>query len=176
MAESLNSAGRLRQAIGASVISREKTGIDTCTSERLRRPCQRINQIVAQIKDKRDSLDRLDRSIEPVLVKLLVIVDTEVGRSRLRIEGTRQKALRALFGATIFGLLSAGIIAILLHCSVSRNIINPTRITNQFRNGKMEVRASVNSSDELGDLGEAFNEMAESVQKLNAELCEQAIR
>jgi diguanylate cyclase (GGDEF)-like protein len=135
-----------------------------------------IHQIAANIHEKRDQLDALDQAIEPILVQLMVTVDKEVGLARLQIEDTRQAALRMLIGATLFGLLSAGIIAVSLHFSVTRNIISLIRVTNQFHNGNMSVRAQIDNSDELGELGRTFNEMAESVERLNAELLEQAIR
>jgi diguanylate cyclase (GGDEF)-like protein len=135
-----------------------------------------IRDIAVSIQEKRDFLDSLDLSIEPVLVKLLVTVDNEVGFVRLQIEDTRQAALRTLVGATLFGLLTAGVIAVGLHYSVTRKIVSLTRVTDQFHAGNLDARASIDSSDELGELAGTFNEMAGSVQRLNAELLEQVIR
>ena len=85
-------------------------------------------------------------------------------------------ALLMLVGSMLFGLLSAVVVAVSLQYQVTRNIVNLTRVTNQFHAGNLDARIQIHSSHELGELGATFNEMAASVQRLNAELREQAIR
>jgi diguanylate cyclase (GGDEF)-like protein len=167
---------RLHRAIDSSSLPREERELALSYLNDYETKFGEINLTAAQVQEKRDRLDALDESIEPVLIELMVAVDREVGLARLHIERTRQVALRVLVGSTLFGLLSAGIIAVLLHYSVTRKIINLTRVTNQFHAGNLEARAQLDSADELGELSSTFNEMAESVQRLNAELREQAIR
>ena len=71
------------------------------------------------------------------------------------------------------GILLIGIaVSIPLARSLSRPIVSLTRATRSFADGNFDQRASVFSKDEVGELAEAFNEMA---AKLNEAFSEQAL-
>ena len=137
----------------------------------------------AQIQAKLNKLNALGPSVEPNLINLLVAVETEVGRARLQIQRARQLAMRLLIASMISGLLFSGVIAVILHNSVTRNIITLTRVASQFQHGNLEARLQFKRSDELGQLGRTLNDMAaalagriKEIEDLQNILREQAIR
>lgn len=135
-----------------------------------------IQNAKLNLADRRQTLDFLNQSIEPVMIELLLLVDTEVGIASLQIEDTRQATVQLLTGGIVVGLLVAMFIGVLLHYTVTRNVIHLTHTATQFQEGNLEARARIESKDELGDLANTFNAMAEEVETLTAELREQANR
>ncbi|MEO6326661.1 MAG: ATP-binding protein [Thermoanaerobaculia bacterium] len=62
----------------------------------------------------------------------------------------------------------AGLLALALLAAVSRRILGPveelTRAAARLRAGRLGPRVSIRSEDEIGELGRAFNEMAEALE------------
>ncbi|MFH2130988.1 MAG: HAMP domain-containing sensor histidine kinase [bacterium] len=73
------------------------------------------------------------------------------------------------FGFAV-GLLSIGIFAALLVIPVSRRISRPvkslTRSAVMIEQGNLSHRATITTRDEIGELGQAFNRMAEKVEAM----------
>ena len=78
----------------------------------------------------------MGESIEPNLVALMVSVDTEVERTNNQITETRQRARTLLIAALLFGLVSVLFIGIMLHNTVTGNVIKLTRVASQFPCGR----------------------------------------
>lgn len=55
---------------------------------------------------------------------------------------------------------------------ISRPIRELSQLVNQYSHGKFDLRVTVASQDEIGHLGEAFNEMAEKLQILYTDLAQ----
>ena len=78
-----------------------------------------------------------------------------------------------------FGLLSASLIifsflvAIYLAELISKPIINLSRIAKKIASGDYHVRTSVKNNDELGDMAESFNVMADSISKTIKDLTQE---
>ncbi|MFO1512829.1 MAG: PAS domain S-box protein [Verrucomicrobiota bacterium] len=72
------------------------------------------------------------------------------------------------------GLISLALVLAFLAATLQRQIAQPlvelTRATKQMSAGDVSARATVNRSDELGELAGAFNEMAGRVAQRDAEL------
>ena len=73
--------------------------------------------------------------------------------------------------AVVFGLVIAGIQAIL----VTRNIKKLSKAADQIASGDLSVRSDIKSRDEIGQLGEQFNIMADRVQTLLTETEQKAM-
>jgi len=82
-----------------------------------------------------------------------------------------ERSLYLALLAVILGLLIAGIQSFL----VTRNIKKLTKAANQIASGDLTVRSSVRSRDEIGQLGEQFNVMANRVQALLVETEQKAM-
>ena len=87
---------------------------------------------------------------------------------------------RAVQQARSSALSLAAILALvvsLLSVLIVRRMVKPLRTlaegTQELAAGNLSVRVAATSSDELGDLAHAFNEMAESLQRSHAEVLDQ---
>ena len=79
---------------------------------------------------------------------------------------------RAVLGAAGGTIILAVLLSLWLSGRVSRPIRNLRDAAEQFGAGNLEKRAKVHSSDELGQLGIAFNNMADNLNKSRTELIE----
>lgn len=77
---------------------------------------------------------------------------------------------RTLFLITLAASAIAAALAWLLSGRVTRPIRALTRAARQVRGGDLDVRATVDLPDEVGTLGEAFNEMAQSLKNMTDDL------
>ena len=73
---------------------------------------------------------------------------------------------RYLIWATIAGLALALLLSYLLTRRVLRPLSQMTQITRQVASGNFSQPVAVTSNDEIGQLGRAFNAMAESLERL----------
>ena len=80
-----------------------------------------------------------------------------------QIEQTRTTMIDVLSVALVLVMGMTGLIAILLHCSVTRKVIRLTQVAAQLQAGKLDARALVDSEDELGQMAYTLNQMAESL-------------
>ena len=69
-----------------------------------------------------------------------------------------------VLGAGGLSIILAVILSLWLSARVSRPIQNLRDVAEQFGAGRLEKRVMVHSKDELGQLGETFNRMAEALQ------------
>ncbi|MDX1569430.1 MAG: ATP-binding protein [Xanthomonadales bacterium] len=76
----------------------------------------------------------------------------------------------ALRQSVLIGVIVAGALALILTWFTATRILRPvavlTRSAERMARGELAVRVPIESHDELGALGEAFNAMAESLEKL----------
>ncbi len=63
-------------------------------------------------------------------------------------------------------LVILAVVALLLARSLARPIARLSRAARSFGSGELDARADINRSDELGDLGRAFDDMAERTTRL----------
>ena len=102
--------------------------------------------------------------------------DTQVGTLRLWAFGSETLLTRAdaAFRSNSYGAIAvAAAIAVVLACVIgyftSKRLSTPIqRITNtarQLRNGDLTARSGVRGSDEIGQLGETFDDMATSLER-----------
>ncbi len=77
---------------------------------------------------------------------------------------------RTLFLITLAASAIAAALAWLLSGRVTRPIRALTRAARQVRGGDLEVRARVELPDEVGTLGAAFNDMAQSLKRMTDDL------
>ena len=82
------------------------------------------------------------------------------------IETLQLKAMPVVFVVVIMGIL----FSIFYNHLLVRRINNINSAAKQFPSSGYKSRADVTGNDELSDLGSAFNEMAEKVEKQNIEL------
>lgn len=115
-------------------------------------------------------LDELDRSIEPELTSLLAGIQEEVNQALMRTNTVR-RATNVMFALMILlSFVTTLSISILLHRSVTRNILQLTQAAGELERGNLEVSTPVNSSDELGQLAYTFNNMTAKLRTMISRL------
>ena len=98
-------------------------------------------------------------------VGTLLVVTPETGPSA----ALANNFLAALNRGVLLAIVIAGLVAILLGALLVRQIIAPLRnlqsAANAIAAGDLSQRVRVTSGDEVGDLGRAFNQMAETLEQ-----------
>ncbi|NUM46932.1 MAG: HAMP domain-containing protein [Anaerolineales bacterium] len=84
--------------------------------------------------------------------------------------GASQRAfLNSVNRALIYGIISAGLAAILLTIMLSRRILRPiealTQASREMGAGKLNQRVVIETKDEIGELANAFNAMADGLSR-----------
>ncbi len=80
---------------------------------------------------------------------------------------------RLLFSVVVAGLLGlivGSLAAIWMSNQVNRSVRELRQAALRIADGELEVRAPITTGDELGELGESFNELASEIQQLVARL------
>ncbi len=98
-------------------------------------------------------------------------IDSVRAQGEVRQEEAIQRSIWLALIAVIVGIVIAGIQAVL----VTRNIKKLSKVTYMIAGGDLQVRSDIKSSDEIGQLGEQFNVMADRVQELMAETEQKAM-
>ena len=93
-----------------------------------------------------------------------------VSRPASLLANAQRTINRTLFLITLAASAIAAVFAWLLSGRVTRPIRALTRAARQVRGGDLDVRATVDLPDEVGTLGEAFNEMAHSLKRMTDDL------
>ncbi|MCA1830630.1 MAG: HAMP domain-containing protein [Actinobacteria bacterium] len=83
---------------------------------------------------------------------------------------------RTLFLVTFAAMLAAALLAWLSGGRVTKPIRSLTRAARELSTGNLNARTRVTSSDEVGALGAAFNEMADDIQAKTGDLQETGAR
>ncbi len=100
------------------------------------------------------------RVVVPIrLLHPLGIIRARVSERRLHASLRRRQTEAVAGGLVAAALLAIGLY-LLLRRFVSRRIALLAQTASQLRAGRMEVRAKVDGSDEIAELGDAFNRMA----------------
>jgi diguanylate cyclase (GGDEF)-like protein len=86
--------------------------------------------------------------------------------------GNMQEALKQVYVPLAFTVLAVVLINIVLGLILSKSIVNPIQILNQatkeISGGKLQLRVDIRTGDEIQELGETFNNMAQALIKMKA--------
>ncbi len=154
---------RLRLAIDNNTVDVSQKASALTSLEDYERIAGEIVNTNALIQEKLYNLDLEDQTIQAVLIELRASVIREVNRAQLQIDSTRQVTTIMLVTATLISLISATVIGMTFHYSVTRNITKLTVVASQLQKGNLEARAQIESADELGQLASTFNDMADEL-------------
>ena len=133
-----------------------------------------IRQYTQRIESKTDDGEREEQGyliIGYSIDGLDAEIKTIQAQGEVRKSEALSRALMLAIIAVIIGLVVAGIQALL----VTRNIKKLSKAASQIANGDLSVRSDVKSHDEIGQLGEQFNIMADQVQALMKETEQKAM-
>ncbi|MFP4084675.1 MAG: PAS domain S-box protein [Desulfonatronovibrio sp.] len=133
-----------------------------------------ILEIDSRIFSKFNEMDLQIETLEPISASLISQSNSEVQRSQEIISHTIFVANLILWGALFSSIILVGILALMIHKSIVRNVSNLSAAAKQLSAGNLWVRAHVSSTDELGQLAIAFNDMAQRISGLLDELKQRA--
>ncbi len=86
-----------------------------------------------------------------------------IGFNTDAVEQEAKQGFYIALGASAITLLLAGVILFLLIQRITKPLIDVDTAARQLADGKLSVRVSVRSNDEIGSLAASFNKMAESI-------------
>ncbi|MGZ4190181.1 MAG: HAMP domain-containing protein, partial [Actinomycetota bacterium] len=93
-----------------------------------------------------------------------------LSRRSTALSDAQRNITRTLFIITVIAVLLAVMLAWLSGGRVTKPIRSLTAAARQLRAGQLTARAKVESGDEVGSLGTAFNEMADELQRQTGQL------
>lgn len=93
-----------------------------------------------------------------------------LSRGSAALESAQRGMTRTLFLIALFAVAVAAALAWLSGGRVTKPIRSLTGAARELRAGNYDARAKVASADEVGALGDAFNEMAEELQRKTSDL------
>jgi PAS domain S-box-containing protein len=123
-----------------------------------------------EIRTLRNGFDLQATAVTPISNELIAQASEEVGRARDQINLTSTLATGLLGAAVVIAILLTVMIAFLLNNSITRNVVKLTKAAIELEHGNLDVRAQVDSADELGQLSDTFNAMAARINDLVDEL------
>ncbi len=119
-----------------------------------------------EIRSKFNDFSLQSRAIDPISAELIKLAKTEVSHAQSHIRKVRQFVEIILALMALVALMLALIISHVLTNSVTRNVVRLTRSANKFQAGSLDFYVSIDSTDELGQLANAFNTMAARIRYL----------
>ncbi len=133
---------------------------------------EEIADLDVAIRSKFHDFDLQAESVDPISAELIALANAEVERARLEIEYASWLATVILAVTALSGLVLAGLVAVVLNNSITRNVIKLTETARELQAGNWEVQAQVDSADELGQLADTFNAMTTEIKAKVVELTE----
>jgi len=110
-----------------------------------------------------DALAALDRALEQLLEQTAEAMAHEAEEFReyqAGVDETVQRSALAIIGTSVLTFIGALFICLAIARRISRPIVALALTARSFGRGDLEARARAGSSDEIGELGRSFNEMA----------------
>ena len=135
---------------------------------------QEIKELDRAIQERFRDFDLQGAQVDPVSSELIRLSKEEVQRAQVKIVQTSRWANTSLGTIVIVGLFLASIIARILNSSITKRVILLNQAVEELEAGNLDVRTTmapwVTHPDELGRLGQSFNQMANQLQSTFSEL------
>ena len=162
-----NVARTLREAIGESTsLTQDAQAQALGHLDNYLAVADEILSLDNEIRSKLKEFDLQAEMVDPITAELISLADAETQHARGHITQTSRLAT-ALLGAAVLGAVALTIgVALALSRSITRSVVKLTRTAGELRDGHLEVRAQVDSADELGQLADSFNAMAARINTL----------
>ncbi len=138
---------------------------------------QEMNKFSITIEDIATMMKSGDgkKLMDTTRAKINEIIDAE--EVLIQVRGAEQEAISTFtINFTIFGTLLGILIGAAIAFLVTRGVVTPIKRTNSILNeiaeGDLTKRVIVNSKDEIGEMGTAFNYLAEKLQDSIGQIAE----
>ncbi len=101
-----------------------------------------------------------EQTVSPLSKKLIQLSKKEVELAEQQIDRVHKMSGSILLIVALFALYAVLSIAMLMHNSVTRNVLRLSAAAKEFSKDNLAVRVQTTSEDELGQLADIFNNMA----------------
>lgn len=135
---------------------------------------QDLVKIYDQLSNLRNGFDLQATAVEPALATLIATADAEATAARAQIATTTQLAAILLVAIVLAAVVLAVAIALLLNNSITRKVVGITEAALRLQQGQLDIRLVVDREDELGQLANSFNAMADRIKQAVSNLETQA--
>jgi PAS domain S-box-containing protein len=163
----LNAARLLREGITGSLTLEPAQQTLTLTNlDDYEATVRELLVIDNQIRTLRNGFDLQATAVEPISSALIRQAVEQVEQARRQSNQASNITIVIWVVIVLAAVALALSIARLLNHTVTRNITGLTEAAIQLQQGNLEVRARVNTTDELGQLAETFNMMATRINTL----------
>jgi len=167
MQSAFNVAGLLREAIGSPPHFAGDEGAEALAHlDGYLAVADEILLLDVEIRHKLNEFDLQAEAVDPISQQLIALANDETQRAREQIARTSRWATTLLVVAVVAAMALAGVIGLALNNSITRNVVALTKAAGELRGGNLEVRAEIDSADELGQLADSFNAMAARINTL----------
>ncbi len=119
-----------------------------------------------EIRAKLNDFDLQAKAVDPISTELLALARVEGEQAWARIDQINLIVTILFIATIIIGVLLAIIIANILRKAITQRIITLTKVANSLQAGQLNIVAPVESQDEIGQLGGAFNNMTDQLRTL----------
>jgi PAS domain S-box-containing protein len=167
MQSAFNAAVPLREAIeSAPTLSTDQKTQALAYLDGYLKAGEEIVELDVAIRGKFNEFDLQAEAVDPITQDLIELAEDEVDRASARIRQTNRLVVALLAVIALAGLGLTGVVAKALNNSVTRNIVRLTQVAGALQAGDLQVRAHIDSGDELGQLATSFNTMATRLDAL----------
>jgi signal transduction histidine kinase/CheY-like chemotaxis protein/HAMP domain-containing protein len=167
MQSAFNVAGLLRQEIErAPGLGEEEQAQALAHLDGYLAVADEILLLDVEIRHKLNEFELQAEAVDPISQQLITLANDETQRARELISRTSRWATALLAVAVLAAVALAGAIGLALNNSITRNVVALTKTAGELRGGNLEVRAEIDSGDELGQLADSFNAMAARINTL----------
>jgi methyl-accepting chemotaxis protein WspA len=143
----------LKTIVHPMVDKRRALGQGTAAAEQIARD-PLMSHVLHHVEDMRTTLDEFEKEENRLLAKRTTAV-----------EALRDTTSNVLIGGGVLAVMLALALAYILARSILRPIENLTNAVTQIAGGNQSARAEVLGQDEIGQVTEQFNRMADTIQQ-----------
>jgi signal transduction histidine kinase/DNA-binding response OmpR family regulator len=167
MQSAFNVAGLLRESIASSPsLDGDERTLALASLENYLTVADEILLLDVEIRRKLNEFDLQAQAVDPISEELIALASAETQRAREQIARTSRMATTLLAMAILAAVALAVVIGMALNNSITRNVVTLTKAAGELHGGNLEIRAQIDSADELGQLAESFNAMAARINRL----------
>lgn len=117
------------------------------------------------IQIKRETLEEMGLSIEPNFTSFVLMAQNEVIHAKNQVIKTQNNVTLLLIITNLIGIFLAGIILTVFRKTLAFGVRQLTHASQKMQNGELDVRVNLDSKDEFGEIGTAFDRMAAAIQE-----------
>lgn len=136
-----------------------------------------IRQYIVPIRGRNDGDSDVDQEVQGYIVIGYSIegLEKEIRAIQELGETRKSESLERSIFLALLAILIGGLISGIQSFMITRNIKKLTHAANQIASGDLSVRSTIHSHDEIAQLSDQFNVMADRVQVLMAETEQKAM-